>query len=127
MLYGDASALVKLVAPEPESGAVRLYVANRVVASSIIVRVELFRAAARYGATVVSQAMTLLETLRLIDLTYAIADAAARIQPPTVRSLDAIHLATALSLGTDLDALVTYDSRMHEAAIALGLTVEAPA
>jgi uncharacterized protein len=52
---------------------------------------------------------------------------AAEIEPPTVGSLDAIHLATALSLGSDLAAIVTYDARMSTAAQTLGLPVIAPA
>jgi len=65
-----------------------------------------------------------------IDLIRVDDDLLARatdIEPPTVRSLDAIHLAAALSLGSDLAAIVTYDARMSTAAQALGLPVIAPA
>jgi uncharacterized protein len=65
-------------------------------------------------------------TLILIRVDEAVYDAAADLEPPTLRSLDAIHLSAAMSLGPDLAGVVTYDERMSEGARELGLTVKAP-
>ena len=68
-----------------------------------------------------------LASIDLISLDDDLLARAAQIEPPTVRSLDAIHLAAALGIGPDLGAIVTYDARMSAAAQALGLPVIAPA
>lgn len=125
--YLDASALVKLVVEEPESRALnRWYVeAERLVTSRLGV-VETLRASARraFDADHRDRIMTDLE---VIDVSPAIANVAAAIEPAAVRTLDAIHLATALALRPHLDAFVTYDDRLAEAARALGLPVVRPA
>ena len=127
-VYGDASALVKLVSEEAESPALRAFLQGRgAVISSAIVAVEIRRAAARQPAVDGAAVLRFVNDLELIAFDEAIANAAAAIHPPLIRSLDAIHLASALALGSDLDVLVTYDGRMQEAAIALGLPVAAPA
>jgi predicted nucleic acid-binding protein len=66
-------------------------------------------------------------SLQLVELTEEVASHAATLEPATVRSLDAVHLASALAVGTDLEALITYDTRLAAAARASGLTVQAPA
>ena len=68
----------------------------------------------------------LLTTLVLVPISTAICDSAARLEPPTLRSLDAIHLATALVAGEDLEAMLTYDDRLAEASSRYGLKVVAP-
>lgn len=68
-----------------------------------------------------------MQGLVVIELERRIGEAAAAVDPATLRSLDAIHLATALSLGAELDAFVTYDARLADAARAAGITVVAPA
>ena len=73
-----------------------------------------------------TQAQRQLGTIHLIRLDDELLERAAELEPPTVRSLDAIHLAAALSLGSDLAALVTYDERMTSAAQAIGLPVVSP-
>lgn len=65
--------------------------------------------------------------LRLVRLDAALLDAAGRLGPPALRSLDAIHLQSALLLGDELEALITYDAPQAEAARAVGLVVRAPA
>jgi len=67
-----------------------------------------------------------LDSLTLTDVTTAIFEQAGRLDPTTLRSLDAIHLAAALDLGDDLDSLVTYDERLAEAARLNGILVTAP-
>jgi len=128
--YADTSALVKLVAPEAESAALRAWIAENalMLASAAIARTELLRAIRR--AQVDEEALTrgrdLLARLLLIDATDDVLDRAGTLDPATVRSLDAIHLAAALALGDELDGIVTYDDRMADAARGLGIIVLAP-
>ena len=128
MVYLDSSAIVKLAVTEPESGALRNYLAahaDRV--SSGLARVEVLRALQRTGANdaTVLHAEQILERIALVALDKPVLRAAARLAPKSLRSLDAVHLATALSLD-GLEAVVTYDGRLHAAAAAAGLTVAAP-
>jgi predicted nucleic acid-binding protein len=75
----------------------------------------------------VVRAREVLDGLVLVDVTTATFEAAARLDPAILRTLDAIHLASALDLGDDLDGLVTYDARLGDAARAHGVAVTAPA
>ena len=127
MWYADTSALAKLVLREPGSAALRaaLRDAGELVASALVTT-ELTRAARRVRPDLGPRIAALLDTLFLVDLDRDILTAAAALPPPEVRTLDAIHVATALVLGDALDAVVTYDSRMGEAARAAGLAVIAP-
>jgi predicted nucleic acid-binding protein len=124
----DASALVKLVVAEPESWALADAVRDGTMLSSELSRVELIRSIGQLGLG--SGAMQLgsqvLENLALHKVERTILDRAARLDPPHLRSLDAIHLATALSV-PGLHALVTYDRRLASAAELAGLRVESPA
>jgi len=125
-LYLDASALVKLVVPEPETGALTSFVRRPgVLASSALSQVEVVRAVRPHGAAAVAAGRRLLACLDLVQLDDELLDLAAEIDPP-LRSLDAIHVASALELGDALVALVTYDAQMTRAATALGLPVAAP-
>jgi predicted nucleic acid-binding protein len=132
VLCVDTSALVKLLVEETETDAVRAELQRRdVVATSVITEIELARAAARArqrGATALDDVAVWAITAATLELelTPEIRRAAAALQPSAVRSLDAIHLATAASLGDDLAGLLTYDIRMQDAAVALGVTVIAP-
>jgi predicted nucleic acid-binding protein len=116
-VYLDASALVKLVVPEPESAALRAELTrwNRRV-SSALVRVELIRASVRVGSGARRLSERVLATLDLIAVDDAILDAAGRLRPPELRTLDAIHLASAQALGSALGGLVAYDTRLLEGA-----------
>lgn len=73
-----------------------------------------------------TRARDLLDALLLVSITADICESAARLEPATLRSLDAIHLATALGLGDDLDAVVVYDDRLLESARSYGLRTIAP-
>lgn len=95
--------------------------------SSALLGVEAVRACARYGAAYAAQARAGLDGLALLPLDDAVLERAADLDPPDVRSLGAVHLATALSLGEDLGVMVVYDGRLHEAAVAHGLAVRRPA
>lgn len=126
--YLDASALLKLVVGEPESEALRAYLAERPgQVTSLLSAVEVPRVAARRGITDTGRIEVVLRQVTILGLDEPIARRAATLEPASLRALDAIHLASALELGTDLGAFVTYDVRLAEAARALGLEVAAPA
>ncbi|MDH4144111.1 MAG: type II toxin-antitoxin system VapC family toxin [Acidimicrobiia bacterium] len=126
--YLDTSVLVKLVVAASETEALRswLLAAGRDLVASDLVRTELMRAVRRVVPERALQARQVLDSIVLIEVTSAVFAAAGRLDPPTLRSLDAIHVAAALDLGDDLDGLVTYDDRLAAAATANGLTVLAP-
>jgi predicted nucleic acid-binding protein len=126
--YLDTSAVVKLLVREGETAALRRWLRRRPrrVASALL-GVELVRAARRAGEPrLVVEARRLLGGITLVGVDAAVLDRAAELEPGQLRTLDAIHLATALSLGAELDAVVTYDRRMADAAALLGLAIAAP-
>jgi len=89
--------------------------------------VELRRAAARLGETIDHRRLArVLAGLTMVELDASLAIAAGLLSPPTFRTLDAIHLATALVLISDLEAMVTYDRRLAEAATLAGIAVASP-
>lgn len=127
MLYVDTSALVKLLLTEPESTAVRAFLArNAPLVSSAITEVETLRVVRRQRPDLAEAARLLLDTLVLVDVGEDVRLRAATLPPPPLRTLDAIHLATALVLGPGLTAVVTYDLRMSEAAQSAGVPVVSP-
>jgi predicted nucleic acid-binding protein len=125
--YLDSSALVKAVIEEPESPQLMKWLADKeqLVACELI-RVETVRAVRVSDPDSVPRARQALATLTVIRLDDSIYEVAADLTPTSLRSLDALHLAAALSLGPDLRGLVTYDMGMTKAATDLGLPVEAP-
>lgn len=126
-VYLDSSCLVKLVVRERESAALAQYLQawpRRV--TSALARVEVVRAVRVHGPAAVTRARRLLDGVHLIQVDDYLLDAAAELDPPVLRSLDAIHLAAAHSLRGDLARIVTYDQRMAAAARAMGLPVDAP-
>ena len=128
-LYLDSSALVKLVLPEAESSALLESLrAWPLRLASELAHVEVVRAVRRATADpeVERRAEEVLAGLHLIKLHRDILGHAARLEPRTLRSLDALHLASALSLGDDLGAMAVYDSGLATAAAGCGLKVIAP-
>ena len=127
--YLDTAALVKLVVAEQETDALRGWLgeADRDPVSCDLARTELMRAVRRAAPDRVVQARAVLDALTLLEVSTAVFEEAGRLDPAVVRSLDAIHLAAALSLGDDLEGLVTYDERLADAARANGVAVVAPA
>lgn len=129
-LYLDTSALVKLVKRETESTALRRFLRRyrtdgRV--TSALARVELVRAVTAGGPQAIAHARRQLARIDHINLERDLLDDAATLSPHTMlRSLDAIHLASARSIGSDLRVVVSYDQRMMEAAVTIGLSVERP-
>lgn len=122
----DTSGLTKLIISEPESPALVLALRGEILLASELVRTELRRAVARAAPELMSAVDALLAQLRLVRLDAQLLDAAGRLAPPRSRSLDAIHLQSALLLGDELDAFITYDARQADAARAAGLTVRSP-
>jgi uncharacterized protein len=130
-VYLDSSAIVKLVLREPESHALFEWLTTRAERiSSAVARVELWRALRRSrssGPTVWRRLGDVLDRIALVPIDRAVIDAAGELDPRELRTLDAIHLATALSLGADLAGLVTYDERLAAAAIRARIGVWTPA
>lgn len=129
MIYADTSALAKLVVEVPESAALRAWLRERTdeeLAVNMIGAVELQRAVGRVDPTALPRAMRLLRSLTRIEVTGATWALAATISPPTVRTLDALHIASAAILAPELTAFLTYHERMGEAAGALGLPILTP-
>jgi len=125
--YLDASAIVKLVVQEPESAALhRWYVEAQQLLTSRVGVVETLRASSRREHDPRHRAR-IISDLEVLEFTPEVAAVAATVGGPALRTLDAIHIATALALLPDLDAFVTYDDRMAEAARNLGLPVVRPA
>ena len=121
-------SFVKLVVREAESDAVRDFLmAQPSPLTSRIATVEVRRAIGRATEAPHEEALAAVwDRIEIIELDAAIADSAALIAPRTIRSLDAIHLVSALALADELDAFVTYDVRLGEAAAGSGLTVVSP-
>ena len=129
MIYLDSAAVVKLAHVEPESVALRRWLDQRAETgwiSSVLTEIESFRALARYAPDAVSLLPAVLDQIDLIDLDAPIRILARTAKSATVRSLDAIHLGTALHLGSGLTSFVTYDKRLLDAARVAGLPVDSP-
>ena len=129
MIYLDSSALLKLLHEETESATLADWLAARVetpVVSSELAKVEVVRACRRINPATLPEATTLLAGLDLIPLSGAVIDEATNVGATTLRSLDAIHLASALSIRSELSAFVAYDHRLAEAASTCGLELHAP-
>jgi predicted nucleic acid-binding protein len=126
VFYLDTSAFLKLVVSEPESRVMRDWVASSGPCwSSQLLRSEAMRAARRLGVDIalVHQALDVVALVTPAPSTFLLAGG---LQPPQLRTLDALHVAAALELGDDLGGLVTYDTRMIEAAQAAGIAVITP-
>lgn len=125
--YLDSSAIAKLVVREPGSDALRrrLEVFDRPVTSTLSA-VEVTRAAARRAERVLGRASEVLTGIRMLQMDEGIVRAAGRLSPASLRSLDAIHIASALAFDDDLTCLITYDCRMAEAAEWHDIVVETP-
>ena len=129
MIYLDSAAIVKLVHAEAESVTLRTWLGERADTgwiSSVLAEIESFRALARYAPEVASRLPTVLDQIDLIGLDAPVRSLAQTVRPATVRSLDAIHLGTALHTRQVLTSFITYDKRLLDVALAAGLPAEAP-
>lgn len=128
MIYFDSSALVKQVRAEAESVALREWLVDQgavIGVTSTLARVEVVRAVAAGGQQAIARARAVLAELTQLQMTSGLLDTAAGLTEP-LRSLDAIHLASALRLGAGLQWFVAYDERLLDAAEAVGLPIVAP-
>lgn len=126
-LYVDSSALVKLAVTEPESKALRRYLRrNQPCVTSALARTEVARALLPLGAEAVERGASVLQRVELVRVSDRVLRHAGAMGPVELRSLDAIHLATAQLLQPDLRAVVTYDERMADAARTLKIQVRSP-
>lgn len=127
LAYADASAIAKLVLTEPGSQAMlRWFIEAERVVSNRVALVEVHRAAARKRHEP-GRLAAVLDAIEVFELDEDVALRAQAVEPSAIRTLDAIHIATALAIGPTLDAFVTYDDRQAEAARAAGLPVIRPA
>ena len=129
MIYLDTSAFVKLVQREAESPALASFLAKcsdgRLVSSALLA-IEARRAVLREDTTQLPRTDLLLTRVGLVAITDAVVESASRLPSPSLRSLDAIHLATALLLHNEVDVFVTYDKRLSAAAHAHGVVAVGP-
>ena len=127
--YLHTSALVKLVVAETETRALRTWLTEMETnpVSSDLARTELLQVVRRSAPDRVPLARQVLDSITLIELTTLTFEAEGRLDPTVVRTLDAVHLAAALSLGDDVESIVTYDARLTFAAQSNGLAVSSPA
>lgn len=126
--YLDSSAIVKLAVREPESDALRRHLRRRRPwVSSALARTEVLRALLPGDESAIAAGRAILARCDLVRVNDRVLALAATMRPPGLRSLDAIHLATAQRLGGDVSELVIYDERMAEAAHQMGYRVSSPA
>ena len=126
--YVDTSAFVKLLMAEPESGALRSWWLDHddAVFSSDLLRTEVLRTTRRISPQALATARRFLDAMPLLNLDAETFERGGLVDPPSLRSLDAVHLAAATAVGDELAGVLSYDSRLAEAAEAQGLTIVAP-
>jgi uncharacterized protein len=130
VIYIDTSAFVKLVWREAETYALENYLFVRApdgLVSSALLAIEVRRAVQREDATQLPRSDLLLTRIGQVSITSSVVESASRLPDPLLRSLDAIHLATALMLGKELEEFVSYDKRLCAAAQARGIAAVGPA
>lgn len=133
IFYADTSALVKLVRDEPESKALRAFLADADLVSSDLIMTEVPRAVRRAVADdpvlprdlLLERAGALVEAIALRPVDRPLLAAAGALEEPALRALDAIHVASALDLHP-VDAFVTYDERQAAAARLTGMRTMSP-
>ena len=127
LTYVDSSAIVKLAVAEPESQALRRHLSRRQpLVSSALARTEVVRALMPSGEAAVARGEEVLRRIQLLRVNDRVLRQAGRMEPAELRSVDAIHLASAQQIGASIRQIVTYDERMAAAARTSGWTVAAP-
>jgi uncharacterized protein len=130
VIYLDSSALVKLAVTEPESPGLSRWLAdqpNLLHVSSIVIRVEVPRAVWRVDPTALPESYRVIRRIVEVELTDEVLGRAAGVRPPALHTVDAIHLASALTLRHELTAFVAYDQRLLAAARDADLPTASPA
>ena len=129
-VYVDASAAAKLFIAERETSDLQQWLSDLSkphLVSSALLAVELLRLLRLVNpATVTPAEQFLAADVDIVEITPPVLGDATTVPPPRLRTLDAIHLATALDLGASVDILLTYDKVLIKAARATGLTVAFP-
>lgn len=130
MLYLDTSALVKLIRREPETDSLADWLDTQIPTpwvSSTLIEVELPRALRRVDPALIAEVPAIAARIARYEVDEVVRAAAAAYPDPALRSLDAIHLATAAAIfGKSLTAFVTYDERLAAVAAAVGLPIVSP-
>lgn len=128
-VYLDTSAIVKLIVDEPETGPLKDFLSalDAQMTTSVITGVECVRAVARQDPGLAAVAQRALDRFILLPLTTSITLRAADFAPASLRSLDAIHLATAVEVQPSLAGFLSYDNRLNEAALTVGIEASSPA
>jgi predicted nucleic acid-binding protein len=127
LIYADASALVKLVLPEAESSAmVELAKGAPRLVTSALGATEMRRAVRRDQPERLWAVEKALSEIAIVEISHEVLRIANVLGPITLRTLDAIHLASALFIREEIDSFVVYDTRLAEAARAAGLPVVSP-
>lgn len=128
VFYIDTSAMLKLLVDETHAGAYRRWASKHSgkLVSCDVLRTELLRAALRYDRSLLAAARLALQTVHLVRCREDTFDRAGLLTPETLRSLDAIHIASALEWGSELQGMVTYDLKLALAAAEQGIQVLSP-
>jgi len=126
--YVDTSAFLKLVVEEDHSAALRAWAEDydEALFSSDLMRAEALRASRRHSPSALATTRAHLDAITLLTVSRAAYDMAAELGPTILRTLDALHLAIALGVGSGLEGVVTYDARLASAAEHQGVTVITP-
>ena len=133
LFYTDASALVKLVRDEPESGPLRAFLAGADLVATELVLAEVPRAIRRAASRdpaldavqLMARAGETVDAVALLPIDRGLLLAAGALAEPALRALDAIHIVAAIDL-SPIDAFVTYDERQAAAARLAGLRTVSP-
>ena len=126
-VYLDSSAIVKLAVREPESDALRRHLRRRRPwVSSSLARTEVLRSLMTGGEDAIAAGRAVLARCDLVRVNDRVLNLAGTMRPPELRSLDAIHLATAERLRDEISQCVVYDERLADAARQLGHRVSSP-
>lgn len=127
MIYVDSSALVKLVLPEAESSSMIEFTAKfDTLVTSTIGAIEFRRAVKRHYAQQLWAVERVLAEMTILELSHEVRRTAELLEPTILRTLDAIHLASALLVRDELEAFVGYDERLLEAARLAGIPTVSP-
>jgi uncharacterized protein len=130
LIYLDTSAFFKTVRNEPQSSALWAYlstITSPAYVSSTLLSVEARRSALRNDPRLLPRTDLALGRVQQVEMSATVLETAGRLPDPLLRTLDAIHIATAVLIRDDVEVLVSYDQRMLAAAAAHGLPTAAPA
>jgi uncharacterized protein len=127
MWYCDTSALVKLLVRENESPALKKFLEGKEIVTSAITRVEMMRVVTLADPLLVPQTKNFLDYLEFIPVNQNVIRTAEDFDSSIrLRTLDALHFATILTVNDGIDGVITYDRKLAEAIDQIGQKVAAP-